>query len=122
MTAQEKKPEQPIVSSWVRVASLDEIPASGMKGYDVSGRELVLFNIDGKIYCTSNICTHAYALLSGGFLDGCEIECPLHAGRFNVQTGKALCQPVTEDLTIFMTKILGGDVLVFLPTDLPNKN
>jgi len=33
-----------------------------------------------------------------GFLDGHEIECPLHQGKFDVRDGKPTCAPVTEAL------------------------
>ncbi|MGE3988610.1 non-heme iron oxygenase ferredoxin subunit [Pseudorhodoplanes sp.] len=110
----EKKPNQSVGGSWVRVASIDEIPAAGVRAVEVNGHELALYNIAGSIFCTSNICTHAYALLSDGFLEGTEIECPLHAGRFDVLTGKALCSPVTENLVVYETKVSGTDVLVLL--------
>ncbi len=115
MTDREKK--ELSSGSWVQAATLKEVSPSNMKGFEVDGRELVLYNVDGIIHCTSNICTHAYALLSDGFLDGLEIECPLHAGRFNVASGKALCSPVVEDLRVYETKISGSDILVFLPED-----
>lgn len=113
MTTREEN--EPSVSNWVRLANLDEVPPSSIKGFEVGGRQIALYNVRGNIYCTSNICTHAYALLSDGFLDELEIECPLHAGRFSVITGKALCSPVLEDLKIYETKIVDSEILVLLP-------
>ena len=50
--------------------------------------------------------------LSDGWLeDGC-IECPLHAARFDVRTGKALCAPAETNLAVFEVRVEGGDLLV----------
>jgi naphthalene 1,2-dioxygenase system ferredoxin subunit len=46
------------------------------------------------------------------FLEGHEIECPLHQGRFDVRTGKAMCAPLTEDLRSYPVKIEGGRVFL----------
>ena len=43
--------------------------------------------------------------------DGC-IECPLHAARFDVKTGKALCAPAETNLQVFEVKVEGGDLLL----------
>jgi nitrite reductase/ring-hydroxylating ferredoxin subunit len=67
-----------------------------------------------EILATDNICTHAFALLSDGWLDGDCIECPLHAGRFDVRTGKALGPPVDEDIKVYPVRIVGDDIQVKL--------
>jgi naphthalene 1,2-dioxygenase system ferredoxin subunit len=43
--------------------------------------------------------------MSNGFLEGREIECPLHQGRFDVCTGKALCAPLTENIRTYPVRI-----------------
>jgi len=113
----EKKKDQSTGGSWVRVAAIDEVPVGGVVGIERNGHELAIYNINGSIYCTSNVCTHAYALLSDGFFEGTEIECPLHAGRFDIRTGEALCLPVSEGLAIYEAKTSLTDVLVFIPGD-----
>jgi naphthalene 1,2-dioxygenase ferredoxin component len=66
------------------------------------------------VYATENICTHGQARLSDGFLEGCEIECPLHQGKFDVRDGKALCEPVTDALRSYAVKVEGGRVFVWI--------
>jgi naphthalene 1,2-dioxygenase system ferredoxin subunit len=72
--------------------------------------------VDDAVYATDNICTHGHARLCDGFLDGHEIECPLHQGKFDVRTGKAMCEPLTTDIRTFPVKVEGGDVYVKLET------
>ncbi|CAI8029615.1 Naphthalene 1,2-dioxygenase system, ferredoxin component (Fragment), partial [Geodia barretti] len=40
-----------------------------------------------------DICSHAYASLSEGDINGAEVECPLHGALFNITTGEALTPP-----------------------------
>jgi nitrite reductase/ring-hydroxylating ferredoxin subunit len=50
-------------------------------------------------------------LHEGWLEDGC-IECPLHAARFDVRTGKALCAPAEVDLEVFEVRLEGDDILI----------
>ena len=52
--------------------------------------------------------------LSDGWLDRGEIECPLHAGRFDVKTGKATAPPCTEDLKTYPIRLAGDEIQVKL--------
>lgn len=100
----------------VRVAGVADIPPGEMQAVEVSGRKLVLFHLeDGTWHATDNICTHAFALLTDGWLEGDVIECPLHAGRFNVCTGKALSPPAEEDLRAYPVRVEGDAVLLEVP-------
>ncbi len=56
-----------------------------MKGIELGDLQIAIYNVEGEIYATDNICTHAFALLTDGFLDGDVIECPLHGGCFKNQ-------------------------------------
>jgi len=42
---------------------------------------------DGTVYAIDDTCTHQRASLADGFLDGCMVECPLHATCFDLRTG-----------------------------------
>ena len=77
--------------------------------------EIAVYLIDGSYYATSNICTHASALLTDGFMDGCEIECPLHNARFDVRTGRVLTSPAEVDIDTFKTRVVGDNIEVLLP-------
>jgi nitrite reductase/ring-hydroxylating ferredoxin subunit len=103
-------------AGWVRVAGVADVPEGKMVGVRVGARDLAVFHMaDGEFCVTDNICTHEFALLSDGwFEDGC-IECPLHAGRFDVKTGKGQGAPIDKDLPVFEVKVEGNDILARLP-------
>lgn len=100
--------------NWVRVAADEELAEGEPLALDVGTRNIALFRVDGEVFCTDNICTHEYALLTDGWLEGHMIECPLHAGQFDIRTGKGLCPPIDKDLPIFPVRIEGGEILVDL--------
>ena len=85
-----------------------------MIGVALGGRDIAIYNIDGELYATDDICTHAYARLSEGWLDRNEIECPLHAGRFDVKTGTATAPPCVDPVKTYPVRKEGGEILVKL--------
>jgi naphthalene 1,2-dioxygenase system ferredoxin subunit len=99
-------------TGWVWAASRTDLPEGEVLGVELAGRSIALYGVDGNIFATDNICTHAYARLSDGWLDGDLIECPLHAARFDVSTGKVLDPPATEDLKTYPVRLVGDDIEV----------
>lgn len=95
---------------WIEAVAADAVPTDDVIGVSVAGRDIALYSVAGEIFATDNICTHGHARLCDGFLDGYEIECPLHQGKFDVRSGKATCEPATEDLKSYPVKIEGGRV------------
>lgn len=101
---------------WVRVAGVGEVPEGGAIALKLGEREIALYHVEeGGFFATGNICTHEYAQLCEGWLEGHEIECPLHAGRFDVRTGKALCSPVEEDVQTYEVRVRESEVFLKLP-------
>lgn len=99
---------------WIDAASQDDVPQGDVIGITVQGREIALYEVEGKLFATDNICTHGHARMSDGFLEGNEIECPLHQGKFDVCSGKALCAPLTEDIRTYPVSIKDGRVFLKL--------
>ncbi len=97
---------------WVTVASRSSLDEGEMLGVRVADKQIALYNVAGQIYATDNICTHAFAVLTDGWLDGVEIECPLHAGRFDVTTGKGLGPPIPCDLKTYKVRVVGEEIQV----------
>jgi naphthalene 1,2-dioxygenase ferredoxin component len=101
-------------AGWVKAASRSALAEGEVLGVLVGGKEIALYDLDGMLYATDDICTHAYAKLSDGWLDKGEIECPLHAGRFDVKTGAATAPPCTENLKTYPVRVIGGDIQIKL--------
>ncbi|WP_249021805.1 MULTISPECIES: non-heme iron oxygenase ferredoxin subunit [Kluyvera] len=91
--------------SWILAALLAELPEDDVIGVEVNGRDIALYRTDEGIFASDNRCSHGNARLSDGFLEDGEIECPLHQGRFCIKTGKAMCSPLTEGVTIYPVQV-----------------
>ena len=78
-------------------------------------RVVVADVLDGKVYALADVCTHALALLSQGFIEDGAVECPLHGARFDIATGRCLAPPATVDLRSYDVRIEGGEVFVRAP-------
>jgi len=97
---------------WVKISKVSSVSPGSVVGVKVGDLEIALYNVDGSFYATHDICTHAHAFLSDGWLEGDIIECPLHGGRFEVKTGKGLGAPITCDATVVPVRVDGDDVEV----------
>jgi len=95
---------------WVDALSADDLPTDDVIGVIVGGHDIALYTVGDAVYATDNTCTHGQARLCDGFLDGHEIECPLHQGKFDVRDGTPTCEPVTEALRSYPVKIDGQRV------------
>ena len=98
--------------AWQRIASLSEIAVDAVLGVDVEGSRVALYRLANEVFATAGICTHAMALLSDGFVEDGNIECPLHQSQFDIRSGKALCAPATEDLRTYAVKLDGDEILI----------
>lgn len=105
---------------WITIAKVGDVEPSDVRRCDVGDRCVALFNIEGRLYATADICTHAHAHLSDGYIDGDTVECPLHQGLFHIPSGRAMTPPVTENLRTYPVRVEGDDVLIDLTDTVPS--
>ena len=98
--------------SFIAVASLDDFTASDAIAVDVGGKQIAIYLVEGEVFATDNRCTHGDARLCDGFLEGHEIECPFHQGRFDVRSGAATGAPAEVALASYPARLEGDQVLV----------
>ena len=103
-----------MADNWMDAAAVADVPEGDVIGVQVGGKEIALYEVDGEVFATDNLCTHGHARLSDGFLEGREIECPLHQGRFDVCSGRALCAPLTTNIRTYPVRIENLRVLLNL--------
>ena len=100
--------------TWIEVAAETDLFEGAAIAVTPEGHDIALYSIDGDVFATDNLCTHGNARLCDGFLEGHEIECPFHQGRFDVRNGAPTCAPVTDALKIWPVKVEGGRVYLDL--------
>jgi nitrite reductase/ring-hydroxylating ferredoxin subunit len=100
---------------WVRACGAGAIRPGEPKGVKLGGIPVALYRLEDGVYATHDVCTHAYALLSEGYVEGGVIECPLHGALFEIRSGKCLAVGAADLATYPVRVEANGDVMVELP-------
>ena len=103
-------------SGAVNLCAVEDVPLGDVLGVERGGvRFAVCRTADGAVYAVNDTCTHHSARLSEGVLIGCEIECPMHQGRFDITTGEATRRPAREPLATYPVEVVAGQVRLRQP-------
>ena len=102
-------------SGFVKAAQVSEIRPGEMMMVNVGSDQVLIANVNGNIHACEDICSHAYASLSEGDLNGEEVECPLHGGIFSLITGEALTPPADDPIKLYQVQVDGDDILIAPP-------
>jgi 3-phenylpropionate/trans-cinnamate dioxygenase ferredoxin subunit len=103
------------MGEWRRVSALEDVWEGAPTAVDVAGKPIALYRFGDEVHAIGDACPHqAGVRLSGGFLEGETIECPMHQSCFHVKTGKVLGPPAREDLPVYPVRVEDGQVLVEL--------
>ena len=87
---------------WFKVLERSPKP-NALKEISVSGVELVVTNVKGRIYCFENRCPHEEVRLSLGCITNEKIKCALHGYSFNLETGLSSEEDL-ERLKVYQVK------------------
>ena len=103
-----------MLNEFVVVAKMGDLAENMMITVTAGNKDILLANVDGEIFATSDECTHAFGMLSDGDLhsETCEVQCPIHEGRFDLRTGMATAEPAEEPIQTYEVRIEGDDILV----------
>lgn len=95
--------------SWLALCAAQEVEPDNGKRVVVDGLPpLAVFLLEGEFFVVADTCSHGEASLCDGFVDGCEIECPWHAGKFDIRTGQATAFPAVEPIPIYRPSVRDG--------------
>jgi 3-phenylpropionate/trans-cinnamate dioxygenase ferredoxin component len=82
---------------------------------------IAVFHTDaGELFAVDDTCTHQDASLADGWLEGCEIECPLHASKFDLRTGAVDAPPAKRPIRTHQVSVTDGVIHVTMSTESPN--
>lgn len=91
--------------NWVLVCAEADVEPDWGYRFDHGEHTYCIYRTEQGFYATDGHCTHEEQHLAEGLVTGTQVECPLHQGRFDVITGKALSGPVCEDLRTYPVKV-----------------
>ena len=98
----------------IRACALADLPP-GEATRVLAPVPVAVFNADGDLYAVDDTCTHQDASLSQGWLEGCLVECPLHAASFDLRTGKPTGPPAKRPVRTYPVVVDDGVVFVDAP-------
>lgn len=67
----------------------------------------------GCFFALNDTCTHEEASLADGWIEGEDVECPLHSSTFSLRSGKVKGLPATEDARTHRVEVRDGQVVLF---------
>ena len=105
----------------LRICPLADLPAGEAIRVDEVSPPIAVFHTDdGEVFAIDDTCTHQDASLADGWLDGCEIECPLHASKFDLRTGEVDAPPAKRGVRTHAVTVTDGDIFVTISDEAPN--
>jgi len=104
-------------ANFLELCRVDDVRPDIPFRVEIDGEALAVFEVEGNYYVTQDLCTHGPGSLSEGYVDGNEIECPFHQGRFNIITGQPTSAPCTVALRTWDVMVDGGRILIAKPCD-----
>lgn len=69
------------------VARVGDIPPGEGRAYEVHGRMVAVFFVDGEYHAIDDFCPHMGASLAAGAVEDGVVCCPWHAWRFDITDG-----------------------------------
>jgi nitrite reductase/ring-hydroxylating ferredoxin subunit len=85
---------------FVEVAKTYEIEPGQLKHVEIDGKEILISNIEGKLYSLDDRCSHMNASLAKGKVMDKDIVCAFHGAKFNVETGAVVNSAVMSPLPL----------------------
>ena len=99
----------------IKVCKMSELPSGQSKCVQANGKDIAVFNVNGKFYAIDNICIHAGGPLNEGFLDTekCQVTCNWHGWGYDLATGKCVTHPKQDVFTgSYKINVQGDEIFV----------
>jgi nitrite reductase/ring-hydroxylating ferredoxin subunit/Fe-S cluster biogenesis protein NfuA len=102
-----------ITCTWMKVATLDEVPEFSVIAVQLAGTSLILHRQGITVKCYRNACSHLGSPLEKGKIENGIITCPSHGFQYKLETGECLTAPDIS-LQSYPVKVKGDKVFVKL--------
>ena len=104
------------MGEYQKVAKVSDVPAGEIIGVDIAGNKVAIANVDGEFYAFDSECSHAAGWLHMGFLEGLNVQCPVHFAEFDMRTGKPMEPPASAPIATYPVRVQGDDLEVEYPS------
>lgn len=93
---------------FTRFCQVSELPPGSKKAAKINNTWVLVCHTDGKILAVSNVCSHQVKPLLPGRVRNCQITCPVHGAKFDLNTGAALNLPATQPIPTYEVREVDG--------------
>ena len=104
------------MAEYRKVAKVSDVPTGEMIGVEIGENRIAIANVEGQFYAFDAECTHAAGWLDLGFLEGHNVQCPVHFGEFDVKTGEAVELPASLPVGTYPVRVQGEDLEIAYPS------
>ncbi|MER5671053.1 Rieske (2Fe-2S) protein [Pseudonocardia alni] len=110
------------------VGTIDDFPPGSHPIIEVGGREVGIYNVDGKLYAIHNVCAHALAPICHGRvggtwlpsepgtfdwgMEGRVLRCVAHGWEYDIATGESVANVDKRRIRTFPVEVEDGKVIV----------
>ncbi len=101
------------MAEFIRVTNKSDLPPGECRVFEVKGRPIALFNVNGEFYALDNTCMHRGGPLGEGFVDQntLTVQCPWHGWVYSLANGVSPVNPAAK-VEKFEVEVEGDEVRV----------
>jgi nitrite reductase (NADH) small subunit len=104
--------------NWIRITECENIPLREGRVVRIGDQEIAVFNLGDRFFAVENRCPHRGGPLADGIVSGNTVVCPLHAWKFNLETGAGVSATSQGScVRAFPTRVQDGIVQLELPAE-----
>lgn len=93
------------MSDWISLLPVADFPSGASRCFLVRETRVAVFRTPDAWFAMDDVCPHAQAPLSDGWIeDGC-VVCPWHGAKFGLQSGAAMSPPATSGVRVFRLRV-----------------
>jgi len=101
-----------MAEEWHCAGHAGELSEDAPLEFKLEGTEIGIYKVGDEVYALENVCPHAYALLTQGFVDEGTVECPLHEAVFDIKTGQCIKGPGGRALKQYAVRLAGEEIQI----------
>ncbi|MBS1811826.1 MAG: Rieske 2Fe-2S domain-containing protein [Acidobacteria bacterium] len=94
-----------------KIATLSDLAPGRAKAFEVNGKTIAVFNVDGQFYAIDDACPHRGASLAASIAKNGKVFCSWHLFDFDLKTGA--CGAIPDfPVQTYELKVEGTEIFV----------
>lgn len=100
----------------ILLGHVDDMAVNSVRQILVDGAPpIALYRLADGFFATADLCSHGEASLAEGDIEGDEIVCPFHLGKFDIRSGAPTAAPCLEPIAIYPIVIETDQLYIEFP-------